>query len=143
MQGKKHRKFRGIIKQFELHFDFRPPYQILVDGNFLNAAHKIDIDITKKLGKIVKARVDLVTTKCIRDELKKLGMVCSSAFNHTLKMRMLRCAHDFICEPGMCIRSHIGKKNPSNLMVATQDQELQTEMSALGKVREIHTGTCV
>lgn len=134
MQGKKHSKFRNILKQFELHFDFRPPYQVIVDGNFLNAAQKIEVDLQRKLGKIFRARVELCTTKCIRDELKKLGMVCSAAFNHTLKLKCLRCAHDFISEPGLCIRSHIGKSNQFNFLVATQDPDLQRDMNDIGRV---------
>lgn len=118
-----------------MHFDFRPPYQVIVDGNFLNNSHKIDIDLNKKLGKIFRARVELCTTKCIREELKKLGLVCSAAFNHSLKMKCLRCAHEFTCEPGMCIRSHIGKHNPSHFVVATQDAELQSDMAQVGRVK--------
>lgn len=138
MQGKKHSKFRNTLKQFELHFDFRPPYQIIVDGNFLACSHKIDVDLQKKLGKIFRARVDLCTTDCIRDELRKLGMVTSSAFKHSLKMKSLRCAHDFICEPAMCIRSHIGKSNQFNFLVATQDPDLQKDLSEVGRVGFVH-----
>lgn len=126
------------MKQYELHFDFRPPYQIIVDGNFLACSHKIDVDLQRKLGKIFRARVELCTTKCIRDELKKMGMVCSSAFNHSLKNKCLHCAHDFICEPAMCIRSHIGKSNQFNFLVATQDQALQKDLQEVGRVNSIH-----
>jgi len=100
----------------------------------LHVAHKIDLDLQRKIGKIFRSKVDLCTTKCIREELKKLGMTCSGAFNHSLKMKALRCAHDFACEPGLCIRSHVGKGNSSKFLVATQDGELQNDLNTIGRV---------
>ena len=134
MQGKKNRKFRGILKQFELHFDFRPPYNILVDGNFLNNSKKIDLDLDKKIFKVFKSKTFFCTTKCIREELKKLGPLTSSAFNHSLKMKCLKCVHDFCVEPSLCILSHIGKKNQHNYVVATQDPKLQEDLGEIGRV---------
>jgi U3 small nucleolar RNA-associated protein 23 len=134
MQGKKNKKFRSVAKQYELHFDFRAPYNVIVDGNFLNTAKKIDIELQKKLFKIFKGRVFLCTTKCIREELKKLGMATSAAFNASLDMRTLKCAHEFAVEPSMCILSHIGKTNQLNYVVATNDQKLQNDLGEIGRV---------
>ena len=140
MQGKKNRKFRSILKQFELHLDFRAPYNVIVDGNFLNTAKKIDLDLEKKVYKIFKSKTTLCTTKCIKEELKKLGVVTSAAFNHAIKMKTLKCAHEFCVEPSLCILSHIGKRNQHNFVVATQDPRLQLDLGEVGRVGSPHAG---
>ena len=134
MQGKKNKKFRSIIHQYELNFGFRQPFNVLIDGNFLNSAKKIDLDLDKKIHKIYKAKTILCTTRCVKEELRKLGMTCSAAFNHACSMKTLRCSHATIVEPSMCISSHVGKLNPGYLSVATQDEKLQQELLAVGKV---------
>jgi U3 small nucleolar RNA-associated protein 23 len=137
MQGKKHRKFRSQLHQYELHFGLRPPYNVLVDGNFLALSRKIDLELDKKLAKVFRAKVFLCTTRCIKEELRRLGQVTAAAYSACQRFKFLKCNHDMIVEPSMCILSHVGKTNMGNLLVASQDNELLEDLGKNGRTPRI------
>ena len=137
MQGKKHRKFRSQLHQYELHFGLKPPYNILADGNFLALSCKIDLELQKKLAKVFRSKIIMCTTRCIREELRRLGQVTAAAYSACQRYKLLRCNHDMIVEPSMCILSHIGKTNTNNLLVATQDDELLEDLGKNGRTPRI------
>lgn len=55
------------------YFDFRPPYQILLDATFCQAALKNKINIKEQIPKYLNDEVKLLTTVCIVNETEKLG----------------------------------------------------------------------
>ena len=137
MQGKKHRKFRSQLQQYELHFGLRPPYNIIVDGNFLTLSKKIDLELEKKLAKMFRSKIIMCTTRCIKEELRRLGQVTATAYSSSLRYRLLKCNHDMVVEPSMCILSHVGKTNPNSYLVASQDNDLMEDLAINGKTPRI------
>ena len=73
MKGKKNKKFRQHLEFYEMHFGFRAPYKLLIDGNFLVKSEKINLNLSKKMHNIFKKKFILSTTKCIKNELKLVG----------------------------------------------------------------------
>ena len=41
---KRNRRARKALRFYELHFGIRPPFKIILDGTFLHAAGKMDLD---------------------------------------------------------------------------------------------------
>lgn len=134
MQGKRSKKFRGMMQAYEINFDFRPPYQVIVDGNFLAMSRKIELDLDKKLYRLFKERTVLFTTKCIKEELRKLGLEFASSYNQACGMKTLKCHHDFFVEPSLCIEKHVGSRNKGNYIVATQDDKLISSLYEIPRV---------
>lgn len=133
MQGKKNRKFRSILQQYELNFGFRPPYNIILDGNFLHASAKIGLDLPGRLYKIFQNKMNICVTSCIQSELKSLGMQTQAALELSYKFTRLECKH-FTVEPSACILTHIGRDNEKRYIVGTCDPKLMEELQELPNV---------
>lgn len=43
MRGKRAKKYKKVMRQYELGFNFREPYQVLVDSQLLQDTSKIDV----------------------------------------------------------------------------------------------------
>ena len=56
-----------------MHFRFKPPYKLLIDGTFLAKYRKINLNLASKLHNIFKKKFLLSTTKCIKNEMSLLG----------------------------------------------------------------------
>ena len=61
----RHKDIRKRVKLFNIYFGFKEPHKIIIDGNFLNIATKINMNVYQKFQKMVQARIKLATTKCI------------------------------------------------------------------------------
>lgn len=135
MKGKKNKRFRQNLEFYEMHFRFRAPYKLLIDGNFLAKCEKIGLDLNKKMYNIFKKKFILSTSKCIKHELNLLG----SDFDH-VKYRAeellycQRCFHDMNLEPSNCISKHVGSENKPQYIIATCDRKLIKHLETIPKV---------
>ena len=41
MRRKKHKHTRRAVRFYRINFGFRPPYKVLMDGNFVNAVESL------------------------------------------------------------------------------------------------------
>jgi U3 small nucleolar RNA-associated protein 23 len=135
MKGKKNKRFRQNLEFYEMHFRFRAPYKLLIDGTFLAKCEKINLNLSKKMHNIFKKKFILSTTKCIKNELSLLG----SDFDHVkYKAEELlfnqRCFHQMNLEPSNCIQKHIGSENKPQYIVATCDYQLIKYLESVPKV---------
>ncbi|XP_076383495.1 rRNA-processing protein UTP23 homolog [Megalopta genalis] len=129
MKTTRQKKARKNLGFFINNFKFRSPFQILIDGTFAFAALENKFNIQDQLSKYFQAEVKLLTTSCIILETEKL---CSFSKTITGAMQIVKqypvhkCGHDKNSITGTkCLKSMVGKNNPSRYIVATQDRELQ------------------
>ncbi|ODM15270.1 hypothetical protein SI65_09211 [Aspergillus cristatus] len=64
MRAKRSKKYRKLMHQYELAFNFREPYQVLVDSNFLRATHSFKMEIIPALERTLQGKVKPLLTKC-------------------------------------------------------------------------------
>lgn len=73
----------------------RPPYQVILDTNFINDCVRKKLVLEDVLSECVEASVQLCITECVYAELEKLGRVYRLALNMIKKMNTttLKCQH--------------------------------------------------
>lgn len=134
MKGKKNKKFRSHLEFYEMHFKFKPPYKVLIDGTFLARAEKINLSLSTKLYNIFKKKFILSTTKCIKHELSLLGSdferVKDTADSLLFEQK---CFHSMILEPSNCILKYVGSENKPQYIIATCDQKLIRQLQTIPK----------
>lgn len=62
-----------IVSFFRLNFQFHPPYQMILDGNFIKLLVEKELDFSKRLEHILSGKAILRVTSCILRELELLG----------------------------------------------------------------------
>ncbi|XP_046469480.1 rRNA-processing protein UTP23 homolog [Neodiprion pinetum] len=126
MKISRHKKVHKHLSFFVNNFQFRQPYQVLVDGTFSFAALQNKLNIQDQLPKYFQASVKLLTTQCVILETEKLGPKVFGAMLIVKQFAVHKCGHEKEPVTGSkCLRSMIGKNNSHRYIVATQDRELQ------------------
>lgn len=129
MKTSRHKKARKNLAFYINNFKFRQPYQVLIDGTFAFAALENKFNIQEQLPKYFQAETKLLTTACIILETEKLGSFNKAvigAMQIIKQYAIHKCGHEKNPMTGSkCLRSMVGKNNPSRYIIATQDRELQ------------------
>ncbi|CAN1156475.1 rRNA-processing protein UTP23 homolog [Linum perenne] len=128
MKVKKQKRHRRAVRFYTACFGFRQPYKVFCDGTFVhhlisNRIVPADIALSNILGGTVK----LFTSRCVLEELKRLGPSYSQDIEAAQKLTTARCDHEGIKSAEACITDIVGENNPEHFFIATQDAELRNK----------------
>jgi U3 small nucleolar RNA-associated protein 23 len=103
-----------------------PVQQVILDGTFIKAALEHQMQIKDMVEKIVQGDVILMSTNCVRKELKFLGVTCNRALSFANRQCDTANCHDrpIVAPPSKCISTIIGATNPGRFLVCTLDEGL-------------------
>ncbi|KAG8644266.1 hypothetical protein MANES_11G112500v8 [Manihot esculenta] len=126
MRVRKQKRHRRAVRFYTACFGFRQPFKILCDGTFV---HNLIVNrvapADKALSNILGGSVKLFTTRCILEELKRLGNSYSESLQAAHKLMIAKCDHEDKKSAEACIVEIIGENNPEHFFVATQDFDLR------------------
>ncbi|CAG8691944.1 13523_t:CDS:2 [Cetraspora pellucida] len=125
MRPKRTKQYKRLMALYSMSFGFREPYQILVDGNFMQTAIRYKMDICKQLCMVL-----LGNTKQIKKQGKD-GLETELALK---QFERRRCPHRKPVSSAECLASIIGNDNPHNYCVATQNETLRRQFRVIAGV---------
>lgn len=132
MRRKKHKHTRRALRFYRISFGFRPPYKVLLDGNFVHALDQMKKGESKDLvARLLGDQVKCYTTSCVQHELKKLGKEVAGARQLLKRYPLHKCGHEERCSAADCLLAQLGDKNEEHFFVATQDKALQRRCMAV------------
>lgn len=73
MRIKRGKHYKRIMTFYKTQMGFHEPFNIILDGNFINYCTKVNFDIKRMLGKLVGGIVHIVLTECSFSELEGLS----------------------------------------------------------------------
>ncbi|XP_043864955.1 rRNA-processing protein UTP23 homolog [Drosophila mojavensis] len=126
MKISRFKKSHKTLAFFATHFDYREPYQVLIDATFCQAAlqHKIGID--EQIKKYFQCNVKLLTTQCVILEAEAVGAPLLGALSIVKQFYVHKCGHEGKpVAAAQCLKS-MTKDN--RYIVATQDRLLQASL---------------
>lgn len=125
MKYKRKKVAKRILQFLRNSYNFRDPFQILVDGTFCQAALNRKINIQIQLKNYLSADVQIFSTYCVAQEVKELGKEVGGAHYIVKQFKQRHCAHFKNCVRAKdCIMSLIGHNNDHHFFIASQDNEL-------------------
>ncbi|NXY85817.1 UTP23 protein, partial [Alcedo cyanopectus] len=120
------KKNMGFYKH---NFQFRQPFQVLLDGTFCQAALRNKIQIREQLPGYLDGITQLCTTRCVLKELESLGKALYGAKLIAQRCQVRNCSHHKAPVSGsVCLLSMIEEGNPHHFFIATQDQDLANKV---------------
>ncbi|KAJ3215825.1 Small subunit processome component [Clydaea vesicula] len=126
MRVKRQKQQKKIMAVYTNSFQFREPFQVLVDGTFLNAANLMNSNLEESIPRIFAAQVKLMTTNCVHVELKTLGYHYKVPASIAASMEKRKCNHYPPKSPAECFQGILGEENKFRYCVATQDKNLRS-----------------
>lgn len=136
---KRYKHAKKVLSFYKNTFGYREPFQVLVDGTFCQAALKGKIYIKEQLPKYFGSSVQLVTTRCIAEEIRSLGQDFYGASLVAQRFSHRNCGHTKKCVNATeCVLSMIGENNSSHFVVASQDKDVQEKLRLIPGVALVH-----
>ncbi|XP_048057737.1 rRNA-processing protein UTP23 homolog [Megalobrama amblycephala] len=138
MKIKRQKQAKKTITFYKYNFNFREPFQILVDGTFCQAALKNKIQIKEQMPKYLMGEVQFCTTNCALKEVETLKDLYGAKLI-LQRFQIRKCNH--IKDPvpaSECLLSMLGETNPHHYFVATQDKELTKALKKIPGVPLIY-----
>lgn len=128
MKVKRHKKIRKYTEFYQITYGIRPPYKILLDGDYLQAALEGKIRIVEQLPKLLQQKATPMVTKCVVHDLQQKGKHYRGAAMIGSNLKHARCAHEGIVEPHECLKLLTADGNKEQWFVGAQDVELRKFM---------------
>lgn len=132
------KKARKTLQFYRLTFAIEPPYDIILDGNFIYASINKAIDIRDRLNRLLQeSKIRLHVTRSVIQELHSLGERGSQALEFAVKfcavIEDIPKALSAGNSTSDCIIKYFQQdKNRNNkFFVASQDKELRKALSLL------------
>lgn len=130
MRRKKHKNTRRTVQFYKLHYGFREPFKVLLDGNFIHAAVLAKYpDATEQLVKLLGAPCTTYTTKCVMHELRQLGGDFQATYRAARKYKLHHCEHEEGTSGAECLLSQVQPNNNGHWFLATQDRAVQAVLA--------------
>lgn len=113
-----------------LNSSLKPPYQVILDTNFINDCIRKKLDLELTLMECLEGEVNLLVPECVFGELEKLGRVYRVALNMIKGMRIetLKCQHKGTYADD-CIIERV--KDFACYIVATTDTNLRQRIKKI------------
>jgi len=129
MRYLRHKQNRKTMHHYRMMYGIAPPYRVLLDGNFIAVAAKMDQSVEDRVPALLGDRVFLHVTECAVRELAALGPKLAPALAAARRIAVIRCSHKHghgaDMDAGSCIRSLVGATNEGHWVVGTQDADLR------------------
>lgn len=94
MKVERAKKNRKIVRYFQINFDFRPPYKLLLDSSFILHAFHAKVDLKDSVIKIFQEQIIyLFTTDCVIECLKNEPSTSPELIEFASKFDRMKCRH--------------------------------------------------
>ncbi|XP_031378682.1 rRNA-processing protein UTP23 homolog [Punica granatum] len=132
MKHTKQRRRRKAVTFYTACYGFRKPFKVLCDGTFVHnlVVHRVD-PADRAISNILSAPVKLFTTRCVLEELKRLGRSHSEALATARSFAVARCDHEGKTKADSCILEVVKENNREHFFVATQDADLRRKLKEM------------
>ncbi|KAG8807605.1 hypothetical protein FRC19_006430 [Serendipita sp. 401] len=138
MRQKRAKAYRKLMAMYELSFGFRQPYQVLVDSGMCITAQDHKIDLVKQLETVLQGKIKPMITQCCIVELYKMGKERQPAVDLAKMFERRKCNHREAIEGSECLKHVTGDTNKHRYVIATQAQELRSQLRAIQAVPLVH-----
>lgn len=145
MRGKRAKQYRKLMHQYELAFNFREPYQVLVDAEMIKDTTRFKMNLPHLLERTLHGKIKPLITQCSIRQLYTStheDRAEKSTWIETAKtFERRRCGHHELEEPlatGECLLSVVDPKdsgsNKHRYIVACQNPEVRARMRRIAGV---------
>ncbi|KAH9946692.1 PIN domain-like protein [Amylocystis lapponica] len=143
MRQKRAKAYRKLMSLYSMSFGFRQPYQVLVDSEMCKASISQKLDFAKQLGVVLQGTVKPMITQCCIHELYLQGKSEQPAVDLAKIFERRKCNHREPIPGDECLASVVGETNKHRYVVATQSQELRSQLRAIPAVPIVHINRSV
>ncbi|KAM0790801.1 hypothetical protein ACM66B_004648 [Microbotryomycetes sp. NB124-2] len=129
MRQKRVKTYRKVMQLYCSAFKFREPYQVLIDGAFVESCVNQKLDILARLHDVLQGNVKPMITQCSMQQLYDKGE--QSVIDAAKAFERRKCNHLKAKPEQECLMSMAGSENPNRYVLATQSLDLRKKLRAV------------
>ncbi|KAI9294159.1 hypothetical protein K502DRAFT_305356 [Neoconidiobolus thromboides FSU 785] len=138
MKLKRLKNNQKVAKTYQTFFNFREPYQILVEGELLQHTLKLRLNLKEVLCKVLDGPVKLMISPCTIQELRDKGDEYLGAVVAAKRFTRRNCMHKKAISSIECITSILGDCNQHRLFLASHDKILNKKILTIPAVPHVY-----
>ncbi|KAI9669325.1 MAG: hypothetical protein M1831_000361 [Alyxoria varia] len=145
MRAKRSKQYRKLMQQYDLHFGFREPYQVILDAGVLLDAARFKMSFVHLLSRTLHGEVKPMITQCCMRHLYMTYPKPELVIEHAKQFERRRCNHHHLEKPLStleCLSSIVDPKgsrtNKHRYVVASQDDDVRSSMRSIPGVPLIY-----
>ncbi|KAF2271978.1 uncharacterized protein EI97DRAFT_407197 [Westerdykella ornata] len=150
MRGKRAKKYRKLMHQYEIQFSFREPYQVLLDSAILQETAQKKIDLVGRLKGVLGGEVKPMITQCDMRHLYNAKPKDEQLILQAKTYERRRCGHHELEEPlssleciSQCVDPKGSGTNKHRYVVATQDPKIRAALRKIPGVPLVYVSKSV
>ncbi|KAH7924860.1 Fcf1-domain-containing protein [Leucogyrophana mollusca] len=143
MRQKRAKAYRKLMALYCMSFNFREPYQVLVDSETCKIAIDSKMELGKQLGAVLQGTIKPMITQCCMEELYRQGKALQPAVDLAKSFERRKCNHREPIPGDQCLASVVGDANKHRYVIATQSQPLRTRLRTIPAVPIVHINRSV
>ncbi|KAF2099525.1 hypothetical protein NA57DRAFT_55488 [Rhizodiscina lignyota] len=150
MRGHRAKQYRKLMHQYSLTFNFREPYQVLLDAEIIQDAAHFKMDLIAGLKRTLQGEVKPMITQCSMRHLYSATPKDESLIAQAKTYERRRCNHHTLETPLNtieCLSSVVDPKdsrtNKHRYIIASQNAELRAKMRRIPGVPLIYINRSV
>ncbi|KAG6622708.1 RRNA-processing protein [Phytophthora cinnamomi] len=123
---------RKALRQFHFLCGIKPPYKVLLDGNFIAMCVQMKVDVQERVPKFLQVKpheIEFYVPRAALEELQMLGEATKEAYELAKSFKVAEAydqdAGDAPVDVSKVVQSIIGDKNDRKFVVCTQEVELR------------------
>eukprot|EP00466_Bigelowiella_natans_P015752 jgi/Bigna1/85490/estExt_fgenesh1_pg.C_40196 len=141
---KRYKRVRKHLEYYKLNFGLKPPYKLVVDGNFIQQALKYKVHIKEQIPKLFQSVVVPCVTKCTVSKLRRAGSAYSGAAIIAKRFERIPCQHGKgVQKEEACLEALVGQSNASKLCFGAQTVSLRNTIRRVPAAPIIFIRECV
>ncbi|EGZ26299.1 hypothetical protein PHYSODRAFT_350283 [Phytophthora sojae] len=143
---------RKALRQFHFLCGIKPPYKVLLDGNFIAMCVQMKVDVQERVPKFLQVKaheVEFYVPRAALEELKMLGEATKEAYELAQNFKVAevydqpKTDGDAPVDVSKVVQSIIGDKNDRKFVVCTQEVELRKALRLVPGVPLIYLNRSV
>ncbi|KAK4759864.1 hypothetical protein SAY87_022995 [Trapa incisa] len=132
MKHGKRKRHRRCVTFFSACYGFRSPFKVLCDGTFVyNLVVNRVVPADKAVSDTLSAPVKLFITRCVLEELRRLGRSHADTLAAASSLAIARCDHEGKSKADSCLLDLVKENNSEHFFVATQDADLRKKLQEI------------
>ncbi|CAO3702363.1 unnamed protein product [Rhizopus stolonifer] len=144
ISAKKQKTIKKTVHGYCLAFGFRPPYQVIVNGEFCRAALEKQVYVRHALPDLLGGLTRIVTTDCILKDIKSKGHDFTNALVLAQKFDLRKCVikkKKSQCQHNNVFKILVSTNNPEHFFVASGDVQLKNAIRKIPGVPVVIVNT--
>lgn len=138
MRQKRAKAYEKLMTNYERYFNFRKPYQILIDDEFSINLFRANLDPQKQLDMVMRGPCKIMITQCAIHALYLKGKDFQPVVDLTKTYERRKCNHKEPKEVNECIKDVVGDSNKHRYIIASTNNTLRRNLHRVPGVPILH-----